>query len=260
MKKIYFCGILFALLISCNYVEILEEPVLKTKAGGVESLNFRYDGTEYYSEYYFLEDSTVVYMDENVERLLFKLKNNQQLAMYVYPDNTIKYFDSYEIMSAHLDKMAQSPLSRVISAIGYKMMTSASLTIYHKDNGGGDQASFTLNSTKTSVERSTFIGKDEKGIYWNDRMSSLSMACEYTLIDMPDYPVHVSGNIATYTLFEHTEYGGRSISFSISPTIPPFFANLKNYKMPPIVGSTNDNWNDKGSSSKFIYYPLKVGQ
>ena len=138
-------------------------------------------------------------------------------------------------------------------------MTSASLTIYHKDNGGGNQASFTLNSTKTSVERSTFIGKDEKGVYWNDRMSSLSMACEYTLIEFPDYPVMTSGNIATYTLFEHTEFNGRSISFSISPTITPFRINLKNYMMSPIPGSTNDNWNDKASSSKYIYYPFTRG-
>lgn len=207
---------------------------------GNETSQFLYEGSVYSSKYKIIEDK-VLYQNKEVTEVVNKLNELPQLASYIHHDGKIEYFDTLEELEYKI--FNKQPQTRGFESKGAK---SCTLTMYEDTKRKGKKFSYKIdNSTQSISIWHLYVCE------MNDNMSSLDLACETYITPDSQYPIPGHGNTCLVTLFQHENYTGSSISFSVTPYAPELIINsLKDYPLRP---GSSTNWNDRISSLQFRF-------
>lgn len=208
-----------------------------------DMVRFLYKGKTYVSECQTIGENVII-QDEVVANLAEKFSLNKTLATYIHSDGTLEYFDS----SADLEASVFFEKSLATRA-GFesKVTDSGVLTIFEDSKCKGDSWKFTINSTTTHIELANL------GDHWNDRISSIDMVCNYRVVsgNNPYPPLYNHGNKCIATFYEHENFEGGSVWFSVDPSYPSSYIHY--FKSLPLYPGSSKNWNDRATSLKFSF-------
>lgn len=251
MKRV--CLYLFVLfLFSCQQEE--EIPFVdneKTELSSYEenivmndgTTRFIYKGVEYVSDYQ-TEGEAIIFQNEIVARLVKTLSQNKVLASYIHSNGVLEYFDSPSDLENSI--LSKSSLSTK-AGLNFKVTESAVLTVFEDSKCKGEEWKFTINSGTTHF-KVEYVGE-----HWNDRISSIDMVCNYrnSSGDNPYPTIANHGDKCIATFYEHRDFGGYSISFTVDPNYPHSYIHyFKSYSLYP---GSKKTWNDEVSSLQFSF-------
>lgn len=241
MKVFYFiCLFISALVLSsCENVDEISNGVDQIEFGN-ETSEFLYQGTLYISKCKTIGDK-IIYQNQDVEKIVNKINGLTQLASYIHEDGTIEYFDTAEDLEYKI--FNKQPQTRNFAI---KYAKSCTLTMYENTKRKGHKFSYTIDNNTQSIS----IGHLHV-CGMNDNMSSFDLVCETYINPDNPYPTPGHGNTCIITFFQHENYTGSSIYFSVTPSAPELIINsLKDYKLRP---GSSANWNDCISSLQFRF-------
>ncbi|MFV0535865.1 MAG: hypothetical protein ACK5M3_00670 [Dysgonomonas sp.] len=255
MKKLSLCLLVFvSLFFSCQNDEGEYEKVTPDL-----KLEFSYDGVLYSSAYHYSSDSIVIVDDEKVSEVYSMLMENEQLATVVGEDGGIVYYDNYESVDGILRKSLDTKNTK---------STSANLSLYLYEHIG-----YTGNVVNESGSSEVNIATLEY-YYWNIGLSRQSANDKVTSI-IANFSYRSSDPIignsipsgAVLTIFEHKDYGGKSLSFKSRFTsyngVLGMVNNSGQIKVNTLIDykmksgglfHSDTSWNDQMSSAKFTFY------
>lgn len=253
MKSVYLSLFVTLLtgLFSCQQVEDIsflssEKEELSVEENVVienDMFRFIYKGKTYVSEFQIVGEN-VIFLDEAVANLAEKFSQNEKLAIYIHSDGTPEYFDSSKDLEASLffEKYLATR-----AGLELNVTESGVLTIFEDSKCKGESWKYTINSTTTHIELANL------GDHWNDRISSVDMVCNYQVVSGDNqYPRPSNhGNKCIATFYEHENYEGASVWFSVDPSYPHSYIHY--FKSLPLYPGSSKNWNDRATSLKFSF-------
>lgn len=109
------CGIIGLNMISCNNEETLNYPNLSNNSASrtistddISKVSFIYNGKTYESNYFMENDSTISYMNPEVEELAKEFETMPDLYAFLYPNGIIEYFDNKTIFYTNIERIKQT--------------------------------------------------------------------------------------------------------------------------------------------------------
>ncbi|NDV57320.1 hypothetical protein [Bacteroides sp. 519] len=199
-------------------------------------LDFQYNGIAHSVKYRFNSDSTVVFEDVEMEKLINEMDNEPELVTHINADESVSYYANQEIFRSIKELKADSTVD--ISTRSYS--NACKIVLYENANYTGATRSITNVWRAPSLT----IYNNLTGSYLNDKASSVKME-SYV------------GNI-TVVFYQNENHKGKSLSFDVitqwgsSPikNIP----NLKNYTYRTgFLGLKKKNWDNRISSVNVMY-------
>lgn len=218
-------------LVSCGNEDLIEGS---ESTISVKNLEFIYNDITYSSPYTIEKDSILVIQDENVSALYEKLSNLPELATYVNENGVEEYFDNSEVALQQIINTSESNnLSLRVSGV------NGTINLFADRNYKGRILGFNFSDGGLAIP--------DFGVYnYHDVASSLA--------------VWATGGYmqGAAILYEHGNYGGRSIIFTFQPwdniAHAPFtfrVPNLKEYIIrKPGLFNHSVSWEDFASSLK----------
>jgi hypothetical protein len=244
MKKInLYVLVLLSLFFSCQSDEAENEKIAPTL-----KLEFTYDGVLYSSAYHYSSDSIVIVDDEEVSEVYNKLMGNEQLATVVGEDGEIVYYDDY--------KYVEESLPQLLTTKSY-ISASISLSLYLYEHAGYTGSFFRYDNENSFIHVPSMGNPCMICKPFNLDNEITSIIANFSYME----GFGLSGAItprpsgAALTIFEHGNYGGKSLTFRsrfISSGRGSLKINcLRDYKMKSGgLFSKSVSWNDQMSSVK----------
>lgn len=238
LSLLVFIGIAF---ISC---ENEDEVGIPDNTPNLKSISFIYEGVTYSSTYEFDKDSLMVFDNNEVEVLYARLDSMPELATYVHSNGMVEYFDNSELAQA---KMGGNSID--MNTPKLRVSASGSISLFEHENMGGKSVGYSFVYSAVApyfgvsvpfLEKYYPIPAAVTYVNFNDMTSSFS--------------VNLSGAYrqCNVTLYEHKNYGGKSLSFTFYYPNSPFkINNLGDYKIKNgSLFSHSKSWHDQASSLK----------
>lgn len=244
--------VLVSLFYSCQNDEGEYEKTTPTL-----KLEFTYDGVLYSSAYHYSSDSIVILDDEKVSEVYNMLMANEQLATVVGEDGGIVYYDNYESVEGAFLQMLNTKNMK---------STSANLSLYLYEHIGytGNVYSYS-GSSQIYVDNLGNPCKICIPASLNDQVTSIIANFSFKGDAYTPSPSIPSG--ASLTIFEHIDYGGKSLTFKSRFTsyngVAPMIDNSGQIKINTLIDykmksgglfHSDTSWNDQMSSAKFTFY------
>lgn len=231
MKTLLKLSFSFLLLLIVSCQNSIDESDLNGEVTIEEdcSYSFIYKGVEYSSEYYYAEDSSIVYLDAEVNRISDILAQNKNLITYVNSDGSIEYFDKIEDLPFSLEREENAEIkTRGIELPWYRCI------IYCAESYSGSY--FTLGDLTDAWQYSSLvrINKNDKANSYKDFSESISSFKMY-------------GYYAYVIFYSAVNYGGYSLLFDTQSTTEKKYlqeSKLSRYKLYP----NGPNWDNKVKS------------
>lgn len=239
---LYLLSLLFLAACSNEDLDSGKPDSLHTERDG--SIEFIYMGKLYSSTYSLTPDSLIVLNDNIANEVYRDLGLRPNLAVVVNENGILTYYDSYNEIPFSNSIDSTSTHSSLRSSDGLPRPTSFSVDMFEDSSYNGKKISFTIDENKAIIYIPSLGAHG-----MNDKISSLKY--RVTKINStlsPDrYPWAL---IPSFTLFEHNDYQGRSITFTSTKMLANNTVSLEDavrrLKEVPMGG---DNWNDKASSA-----------
>ncbi|MBF0577524.1 hypothetical protein [Dysgonomonas sp. GY617] len=187
----------------------------------------------------------MIVLNDNIANEVYRdLGLRPNLAVVVNENGILTYYDSYNEIPFSNSIDSTSTHSSLRSSDGLPRPTSFSVDMFEDSSYNGKKISFTIDENKAIIYIPSLGAHG-----MNDKISSLKY--RVTKINStlsPDrYPWAL---IPSFTLFEHNDYQGRSITFTSTKMLANNTVSLEDavrrLKEVPMGG---DNWNDKASSA-----------
>lgn len=240
MKKNYYLLYVLSLLFlaSCSNEDLdlgTRDSPDTEKSGSIE---FIYKGELYSSTYFTPQDSLIILNDNIANEVYRNLGLNPNLAVVVNDDGVLTYYDSYDEIS-------------LLSAIGDNTSTQLSLRstgnetftvdMFEDSSYNGKRISFTITKKNPKIYIPSLGAHG-----MNDKISSL----KYRLVRDSDTSPWGFPFVFSFTLFQHDNYQGQSITFT-STFMFPSDAGRENTvrRLKEVSMGSGRNWNDVASSA-----------
>lgn len=101
-------------MISCNNEvpnasSSLDEASSRTlQTSEVQSVSFIYQGKTYESDYFMINDSTISYINPEVEELAKSFEQNPELYVFLYPNGISEYFNNSQAFKTDMKRVMQT--------------------------------------------------------------------------------------------------------------------------------------------------------
>lgn len=245
MKKRLFCVcVLMGALVACqNDLEEFAQPEsLMTKSAEVNSLDLT-DSVEYYTlnviyknrkfttECKLINDSTIIYLNEEFENFYEEnIKLNPNLVTVINPDGSVEYFDNVDDSNEalQLQKIESSEIMPLAEDAGYLGLARLWDDVNFKDRIRPYNASMTTGVIVNNLDT------DEEE-HFNDKTSAIQV---YYTGTNPDY-------CAVLNAYENKNQSGRKLVCIATLNKAHIHSNLK------LIPCGDGNWNDRISSLRF---------
>ena len=239
VKTIFSFTILLATS-ACTQSDLGPSPENNLKTIETGTLNFRYNGTSYSSDFSRLSDSTVIFENTQVSELSKILATKTNLVTYVFPDGSIEYIDTPEEAQAK----AAYETSIATKALGPVTYCVAECELFRHTGYGGWSIHQLINhcSGPLAVTETELPNK-------NNKISSVKVYTRRLPSDNIAPPSNQYSGVLILYQFEN--YVGYSLVLPFTPGWEE--VNISSLKKYPLYPGSSQNWNDEVSSYVFRF-------
>lgn len=200
---------------------------------------FTYKNTTYTSTYKTLNDSSFVFTNPDVDQVYQELVSNPTLATLVNSNGSIELFDNNETLEAYLLTATAENSGNQTRATPSANMTLREHQLTEIGKGRELRYSMTIGQYIENSSHYALTIPDLRTLNFNDILTGIHMSS-------------VNG-IYTIQVFEHPNYGGKSISFKCTSSL--LVNDLGDYKLSGSIFGGGKNWDNEASSIRVYVTP-----
>lgn len=228
----YVLSLLFAFSCSNEDLDLGKNESKDIEKNG--SIEFIYKGKLYSSTYFSTQDSLIILNDKIANEVYRNLGLNPALAVVINEDGVLTYYDSYDEIPSYTSTQTNLRSTYV--------PTSFTVDLFEDSSYNGKRISFTIDKNNTKVYIPSL-----RAYGMNDKISSLKYRLARTYsTEPPRYPFPFN---IQFTLFEHDNYEGKSITFASTKLYTSDTDREDTVRrLKEVSFGSGKNWNDVASS------------
>lgn len=222
---------------------------VETKALESESevgdINFLYKGKKYETTYFSIGDSIISYEDETVGELIVRLQSLPSLVTFIFPDNSIEYFEDQNDLDNNLQRVVELSKTLKVFEYGISLYANNAYPTRNRDYIANMHLYDDVGFYDTHREFNIKVGgvvevSHLKEFDMNDKTSSMILYA--------NTPREI-----LFQFWENDSFKSHSWAISINayvwgPTGIQGCYACDNLKIVPVEGTKRSSWNDRITS------------